>query len=261
VTTAALRPTTRAPLEPVMNALAVMAERYPVHGLARGLVVADERGWTPASALRDDAGLTEFLAAAQRRWPAAPHVAAALAWKCYSYWAAVPAVLGYATALRVPLVRADDVLVRFYDRAPFLRLSLRHAAVTMLPGDPYAAAAARVVADEAALLRELRESLLDGHLGPFAEGISRRARLGRRTLLGSLAAGVGHALSRSAQALPPARPALPTAEAILDALGVADLVELTPRPHGRLFVQRRTCCLAFALPHPRTCVGCCIKDA
>src|SRR5437764_8689085 len=90
--TTALHPTTLPPLEPVVDALAVMAERYPVHGLVPGLVVADESGWTPASALLDDAGLTAFLDVARRRWPAAPHVAAALAWKCYAYWASVPAV-------------------------------------------------------------------------------------------------------------------------------------------------------------------------
>jgi hypothetical protein len=257
--TIALRPTALAPLEPVVDALAAMAERYPVHGVVPGLIVADERGWTPASALLDDAGRTEFLDVAQRRWDAAPHVAAALAWKCYAYWAAVPAVLGYATARRVPLLRPADVLVRFQDRMPFLRLGLRRPEIAVLPDDRYAGTE-RVVPDEAALLDALRESLLDEHLGPVAEGISRRVRLGRRTLIGSLAAGVAHALSRSAQALPATRPAGPAAAEILDALGMADLVELTPRPNGRLFVQRRTCCLAFALPHPRTCVGCCIRE-
>jgi hypothetical protein len=65
-------------------------------------------------------------------------------------------------------------------------------------------------------------------------------------------------VSRAATALPepPARAAVD----LLDALGVADLVEVTTRPNGRLHIQRRTCCLAFALPHPRVCVGCCIRD-
>jgi hypothetical protein len=255
----ALRPGTLPPLAPVVDALAVMAQRYPVHSLVTGLVVTDESGWTPGSSLLDDAGLTAFLDAARRRWPAAPHVAAALGWKCYAYWASVPAVLGFATAQRVPLLRADDVVVRFADRAPFLRIGLRRPEIAVLPDDRYAASE-HVVSDREALLSALRLSLLDGHLAPIAAGISRQVRLGRRTLLGSLAAGVGHALSRTAPSLPPARPALPTAEAILDALGLADLVELTPHPNGRLFVQRRTCCLAFALPDPRTCVGCCIRE-
>jgi hypothetical protein len=256
--TIALGPATLPMLTPVVDALAVMGERYPVHGLAPGLVVGDEHGWTPGSALLDDDGLADFLAAARHRWQASPHVSAALAWKSYAYWAAVPAVLGYATARRVPLLRPSDVLIRYDERAPFLRLGLRHPEVAVLPGDRYAGTG-HVVADDAALLAALRGTLLDEHLGPVAEGIGRQVRLGRRTLLGSLAAGVAHAVSRSASGLPAGTDTLRTATEILDALGIADLVELAPRRHGRLFVQRRTCCLAFALPHPRTCTGCCIR--
>jgi ferric iron reductase protein FhuF len=42
---------------------------------------------------------------------------------------------------------------------------------------------------------------------------------------------------------------------VLAALGVARLVDLSP--DGR--VRRRTCCLAFALPEPKVCDGCCIS--
>jgi ferric iron reductase protein FhuF len=40
---------------------------------------------------------------------------------------------------------------------------------------------------------------------------------------------------------------------------VADLIELVPERDGRLDVQRKTCCLAFTLPQPKVCKGCCIK--
>ena len=53
---------------------------------------------------------------------------------------------------------------------------------------------------------------------------------------------------------------LETAETLLEALDLTGLVELTPQPSGRLFVRRRTCCLAFALPQPHICTGCVISS-
>jgi ferric iron reductase protein FhuF len=113
-----------------------------------------------------------------------------------------------------------------------------------------------VVADEAALLDVLRESLLDAHLTPFSGHIRAAARVGPRTLLGSLASGVAHAVLDAAEALPGS--AAEHAQRLLHALGVADLVELVPGPDGGLTVQRHTCCLAFTLPEPKICAGCCI---
>jgi ferric iron reductase protein FhuF len=54
---------------------------------------------------------------------------------------------------------------------------------------------------------------------------------------------------------------LPTTYEILTALGLEDLVDLSSRRDGRpgLEVQRRTCCLAFTLPEPKICSGCCIR--
>jgi ferric iron reductase protein FhuF len=41
---------------------------------------------------------------------------------------------------------------------------------------------------------------------------------------------------------------------------VDDLLDITPDPQtGRLSIQRRTCCLAFTLPEPKICSGCCIR--
>src|SRR6266545_6984693 len=96
------------------------------HGLAPGLVVDDLRGWVPATALvrGGPAALDDLLDAAKQRWNAPTHVAAALAWKSYSYWVALPAVLGWATSRRVPLVSAANVVVRYADHQPFLRVAL-----------------------------------------------------------------------------------------------------------------------------------------
>jgi ferric iron reductase protein FhuF len=53
---------------------------------------------------------------------------------------------------------------------------------------------------------------------------------------------------------------LEAAESLLTALDLDGLVDLTPEPSGRLHVQRRTCCLAFALPDTRICTGCVIRE-
>ena len=171
-------------------------------------------------------------------------------------------MLGWASARRVPLLTADDVLMHFDDPRPLVTIGLRaEIPVAVLDSDPLALSGlpqVRVVPDEAALLGLLRASLLDQHLTPLLEAIHGRVRLGSRTLLGSLASGVAHAVLRSADALP--GPSEETIEALLTTLGVADLVELVPDRAGRLDVQRKTCCLAFTLPQPKVCKGCCIKQ-
>ncbi|MCY1141417.1 hypothetical protein OWR29_25750 [Actinoplanes sp. Pm04-4] len=230
-------------------------------GVAPDLLVHDTAGWLPASTLTGDS-LDDLLESAGRRWNAQPHAAAALAWKAYTYWLALPAVLGWASARRVPLLTADDVLVHFADPRPLVTLGLRAGIpVAVLPGDPIALAGlpqVRVVADEAELLAELRRSLLDEHLTPLLDAIHDRVRLGKRTLMGSLSSGVAYGVLRSADVLPGR-----SAEAIAQlhrALGVEDLIELVPDANGKLDVQRKTCCLAFTLPQPKVCKGCCIKS-
>ncbi|MGC9669335.1 IucA/IucC family C-terminal-domain containing protein [Planosporangium sp. 12N6] len=236
-----------------------MTGRYPVHGLAPGLYVTDTTGWTPATEIVHGAAFDDLLDAAQRRWDATPHVAAALAWKYYSYWTALPALLGYATARRVPLLEPDKVLVRYADRQPFLRAGLTDPGLAVLPTDPLAALdqpGIRVVRDEPALLDALRSSLIDAHLAPVVDRLHARTRLGTRTLWGSLASGVAHAISRAADVVPGST--LEVVNALLTGLDLNGLVDLTPGPAGRLQVRRRTCCLAFTLPEARICTGCVI---
>lgn len=249
------------PITPVTAALrAMFGTSTELPGLAPDLLVHEESGWLPAADLAGPA-LTTLLSSAQRRWQAQPHAAAALAWKAYTYWLALPAVLGWASARRVPLLTADDVLMHFQDRRPLVTLGLRRdITVAVLPSDPLALSGlpqVRVVADEAALLQELRHSLLEGHLTPLLDAIHDEVRLGKRTLLGSLASGVAYAVLRSADVLPGS--SAQTIETLLTVLDVADLVELVPGQTGRLTVQRKTCCLAFTLPNPKVCQGCCIR--
>ncbi len=97
---------------------------------------------------------------------------------------------------------------------------------------------------------------MERHLDPVLDRFHEVVRVGRRTLLGSVASAVCYALLRASDVLPGS--AVPTAHAILDALDLSDLVDFGPDEQGRLAVHRRTCCLAFALPVPKVCSGCCI---
>jgi hypothetical protein len=236
VTTIISRPAVD-PLSPINASLAEMRRRHgedSLQGLVPGLRVS--RGGSSAAALLTTDGMADFLATAARRWNAQPHAAAALAWKCYSYWLALPAVVGYAATRRVPIMSPSEVFVQYSPRSPFVRLGLR---------DPL------VVED--ATLSMLRSSVLDEHLLPLIEQIQAHVHLGTRTLLGSVASGTAYALSRAGLAA--------QAPEMLAALGVDDLVELTLRPDGQARIHRKTCCLAFTLPTPKVCSGCCIRNA
>jgi len=248
------------PLAPITATLrAMFGTSTELPGMASDLLVHDVTGWTPAARLTDDE-LPGLLESARRRWQAQPHAAAALAWKSYTYWLALPAVLGWASARRVPLLTADDVLIHFNDPRPLITVGLRHdITVAVLASDPLALSGlpqVRVVPDEAALLAELRRSLLDEHLTPLLNSIHGMVRLGKRTLLGSLSSGIAYAVLRSADVLPGS--SAETIDTLLTALGVEDLIELVPDQAGKLDVQRKTCCLAFTLPQPKICKGCCI---
>jgi hypothetical protein len=250
------------PLGPVTSTLrAMFGTSTAIPGLAPDLVVYDTDRWTPADALTGDR-LDDLLDASRRRWQAQPHAAGALAWKWYTYWLALPAVLGWAAARRVPLLTAKTVLTHFDDPRPLVTFGLRpDFTVAVLPTDPIAAGGdprVRVVADEAALLAELRRSLLDEHLTPLLGSLHKRSRLGSRPLMGTLATVVANAVLRSENLTAGESPE--NIALLLGALGVEDLIDLVPAGAGRLEVQRKTCCLAFTLPRPKVCRGCCIKQ-
>jgi hypothetical protein len=261
VTAALERAIPTLPLSPVTQTLrAMFGTSTELPGLAPDLLVRDLTGWELTAALAGER-LDTLLDIARRRWNAQPHAAAALAWKAYTYWLTLPAVLGWASARRVPLLTASNVLMHFDDPRPLVTLGLRDdIPVAVLPSDPLAVSGLpqiRVVADETALLAEFRRSLLDEHLDPLLGAIHDRVRLGRRTLMGSLSSGVAYGVLRSADVLPGS--SVESITQLLTALDVADLIELVPGRNGKLDVQRKTCCLAFTLPQPKVCVGCCIK--
>ncbi|MET3425862.1 hypothetical protein BJ973_005074 [Actinoplanes tereljensis] len=238
----------------MLDAIRSMFGTVDLPGVAPGLLVADDDGWAPAARLADDL-LPTLLDRAARQWRAQPHAAASLAWKAYTYWLALPAVLGFAVARRVPLLSAGDVLVRFDGKA-LVTIGLRASlTVAVLPGDRLAEGARSgvlVVAGEDELLAALRRSLLDQHLYPLLASMHGAVRIGRRVLLGSLASGIAHPLLRLEDA-PIGR--------ILRALEIDELIDLVPGPNGRPAVRRRTCCLAFTLPRSKVCADCCIPPS
>jgi ferric iron reductase protein FhuF len=248
-------------LTPVLTAVAAMRAQYGdtvVAGIAPTIVVKPDSSWCSArDLLTAPQALDELLDAAKQRWNAPDHVAASLAFKAYARWLALPVVLGYAAARRLPDISPDNVVYR-YDPADkhLVTVGLRNSRTTGLLGDPYAQHA---VSGDAALLPLLRDAMLGRHLDPLVDRIRARVHVGRRTLLGSLASSVALLLSRGADALPGST--LDTANAVLATLDIADLVTMTAQPGGRLDVQRRTCCLAFTLPEPKICGGCCIPTA
>ncbi|MEO3808397.1 (2Fe-2S)-binding protein [Sphaerisporangium sp. B11E5] len=247
-------------LAPVTAALRALHDRS---GLAPGLVVRDDTGWVPASWLTDGSRTADLLDAARLRWRASPHAAAALAWKSYGYWLALPSVIGWVSAYRVPLMYPADVLVRIDGPGRSLAIGLRPSVtVAVLPSDALAPlaqpAGVHVAGDEAALLETLRLSLLDAHFAPLMEAIQSRVRISRRALLGSVSSGIAHGILRAAGTLPGALVERHI-RTVLEALGIADLIEVTPGPGGEPTVRRKTCCLRFTVPQGKACASCCIR--
>ncbi|MEU6022659.1 hypothetical protein [Micromonospora sp. NPDC047134] len=232
-------------------------------GLAPGLLVPDETDWTSATTLTDGTRLPELLGSAARLWGGSPHASAALAWKAYSYWAALPVALGWAVARRVPLLDADTTLIHFADQRTLVTLGLRRSTrVAVLPNDPLAVTdphQVQVVADEQELLATLRATLLEAHLSPVVSAIQGEVRIGTRTLLGSVASGIAYGLLTATDSVPGST--VESIDTLLGALDLADLVELVPGADGKPTVQRRTCCLAFTLPSPKVCQGCCLRSS
>jgi ferric iron reductase protein FhuF len=200
--------------------------------------------------------VTAGVAATAARYSAPPHVAAALWWKAYSYWATLPVALGWALGRRVPLMSYDDTVVRPADGGASIVVALRSVRVAVMRDDPLAGAPETVVAaDEAELVSLVRASLLHSHLAPVIATLQQRTRVGTRTLWGSVAEAVTHPLVAYGVALT-GRDQSAEAAGLLAALGppVAGLADVLAEEPG---LRRRTCCLWAALDQP-PCPTCCI---
>ncbi len=212
----------------------------------------------PGSALADGSRIGELLADSARLWGGSPHASAALAWKTYCYWALVPAVLGYVSARRVPLLEADNFVFTVSEDDPMFSGRQVRPRFAALPNDRMATVpGVEIVADEGALLRRMRVSLFEEHLEPVLEAIRREVRIGRRTLLGSLASGLAYAVASCSTA--GREPAEAVAELLLEVFDVADLVDVFTDEDGRFAYRRHTCCLAFTIEGRGLCSTCCVQ--
>ncbi|HEY5836976.1 hypothetical protein [Streptomyces sp.] len=233
-------------LRPVEAALAGLRRRgLGPAGVADPLVVADTRGWEPATGLLDGSRLPALLEYPAARWNAAPHASATLAWKAYTYWLAHLVLLGW-TSRRVPRLSAENTLVRLDGRPPYVTVGLRTGAMTAVGTDRgRPGAEVTTVGADDELLAVLREELLERHLIPLAAAIRQRTAVGSRTLWGEVAAGLGRVADRTR----PVRGGPPGGDlvALLHTLGVDHLVGLRSERTGRVTVRRRTCCLAFTV--------------
>ncbi|WP_051326173.1 IucA/IucC family C-terminal-domain containing protein [Glycomyces tenuis] len=253
-------PKLAAPLRTAADHVERRCGPHPLRGLRPWLdgTAAPEGVDLPGSALADGSRIGELLADSARLWGGSPHASAALAWKTYCYWVLVPAVLGYVSARRVPLLEADNFVFTISEDEPMFSGRQIRPRFTALSDDPMAGTpGVETVAGEDALLERMRASLFDEHLDPVLEAIRREVRIGRRTLLGSLASGIAYATANCSSA--GREPAEVVAKNLLETFGVAELVDVATDEHGRLVYQRHTCCLAFTIDGCGTCSTCCVQ--
>ncbi|WP_214323262.1 (2Fe-2S)-binding protein [Nonomuraea sediminis] len=201
------------------------ASRGGVIGVEPELVITSTEGWTPAGSLvREPYTLLEELVdETAARWGAPAHVGAALFWKTYTYWHVLPMALGWALDGRIPIPKFRDTYFK-----------VSGAGVTV--------AATSLTWGTA---RDIRDALIESE-EPLVRVISRRYRVGERTLWGSTAEAFAHPLTQIVRG---------DYMALLREIGepVDGLVE----PFGEDYF-RRTCCLWIALPDVEPCGSCCV---
>ncbi|MFB9658483.1 IucA/IucC family C-terminal-domain containing protein [Glycomyces mayteni] len=247
-----------------LRAVAARVEResgsHPVAGIRSWLYggPADGAVEFPAAELAAGERVEELMATAAALWGGSPHANAALAWKTYCYWTLAPVVLGYVAARRVPVMDAANTVFRVSAGAPMFSVRQVRPRFLALPHDPCAGHPdVEVVANEEVLLDRLRATAFDAHLGPVLDAFLARVRVGRRTLMGSLASGLSYAVASMAPAVPDADEVI--AKTLLEAFDVAHLVDVATGEDGRLAYRRRTCCLALTIEGGRTCATCCVQ--
>ncbi|MGW7098537.1 (2Fe-2S)-binding protein [Streptomyces sp. NPDC054838] len=142
------------------------------------------------------------------------------------------------------------------------RLAVHADGFACLPGDPAAALpGARVVPDEDALRREVREAVA-GHLGPVLEGFGPRMRRGRRALWGMVTDEVVEGLWYAGQLLGEEERAVAELEALLPGstapYPTGAGFRTLPGPDGAPLPtrDRAGCCLFYTIRPEDTCLTC-----
>jgi ferric iron reductase protein FhuF len=197
--------------------------------------------WLRASAFTEPAGapLSALVARPQREWGAAPHAAAALAWKAYSWWLLDPVVRALMADRPVPVPGLHDTEVAMLDTSPYIAFRPAGSA-SVTPGSGYD------------VLARVASEVLEGHLHPVARALSAATRVGARTLWGSVAEAVSYPV------LAAGRPEL--ARRLLVAWSLDELIDLVDPlmdpTTSAAQPLRRTCCLAVTVPGLGVCETC-----
>jgi hypothetical protein len=249
---------------PVAAAYARLAEVFP------GLQVTEEAprhggGWVPATDLAAGGpGLDAFLAWDNAQvlrdygQQARPDVIASFGLHRYAWPACLLITIPWFLLRRVPRVPVGQVSFQ----RTLGRMTARVRDFACLPGDPAATLPnARVVPDEEALRKEVREAVAE-HLGPVLDGFRPRMRRGPRALWGmatdEVVEGlwyVGHLLGEERRAVAELERLLPGSTAPY--VGSSAFRELTG-PGGETLPtrDRASCCLFYTLRPEDTCVTC-----
>jgi hypothetical protein len=240
---------------PLVALLQAAHDTYPL-ALVPGLL-AGRDGQDEGFLAADDPRLMERLVAdTQARYDAPVHIAAALAWKGYAYYASLPVTLGWALNRRVPLFTPRDTLVRPLADEPFLTVGLRALRVAVTAADPCAGTPGTVVVqDEEALLALVRDTLMRDHFAPLIDALRTSTRTGARNLWGTASEALSSPLYGHGSDLPGAAESV---RRLMAGLGepVDGLMETVDGPPPK--VRRRTCCLWVALPGRDACPSCCL---
>jgi hypothetical protein len=240
---------------PLIALLDAAHAEYPL-ALVPGLRAPRDDGFLTAG----DPRLMETLVADTRaRYEAPPHIAAALAWKGYAYWASLPVTLGWALNRRVPLYTRSDTLVRPLKDEPFVTVGMREVRLVVTASDPCAGTPGTVVVpDEDDLLALVRDTLIRDHFAPLIDALRTLTRTGARGLWGTASEALSAPLYGHGSALPGAAESVRT---LMEGLGkpVNGLMETTEGPPPT--VRRRTCCLWVALRDRDACPSCCLPRA
>ena len=219
----------------------------PLEFIADYLSTDDSAGWTAASDLVSGKRLDVLFDMPRQQWNAPAHAAAVLAWKTYTYRLAQPLATAWTLAREIPLLSADNVLVKILPEAPYITVGLRRSTSAVLPTSCATRSHdAIVVPDEPGLLTFLRHTLIEEHLRPLLERTMLERRVGARILWGQAAAGLAYAFYNIS-----ATPAQDTAQ-LTEALGLAGLAGVCDDGN----IWRTTCCRALNSPDLSACRDC-----
>lgn len=215
--------------------------------IAEPLIVADLRGWIPATELINGMSLDTLFELPQQLWNAPPHAATVLAWKRYARQLAQPLAAAWTMGREIPLLSADNVLMRTSPTAPYIVIGLRRTTTAVLPTSPAARShGAIVLPDEESQLAFLSKTLIEEHLHPLLDRTMHTRRTSSRTLWGQVAAGFAHGF-RGVSATAAEDTARFTA-----LLPMQDLAGIGP--DGTIW--RNTCCFARTAPGLTACKSC-----